>query len=263
MDNIRKLPAQLNTTWGLGHTINTNFQSLEQLYTDLKHAFGGLNFIQLYGSIPYAETTDSDTLTKTNVSISGNKIDFSALPSTTPGSAYLANRNIYHDLELWNKGEAGQKHRWLPMGTFIVSTNNGWETYNPVYTTYIYAPASLECIAYDDDINEYKMRYTYQELPISYNGSVVWIETTYMDTKQIYQWDDIYISGVGPKNISVPLWYTYPAGWVITTLIDPSGETYPLSYIKNWNNLTFSFYATMTGQYKISIDYGLRPKQIS
>lgn len=53
MDNIRKLPAQLNTTQGLGHTINTNFQSLEQLYTDLKYAFGGLNFIQLYGEIPY------------------------------------------------------------------------------------------------------------------------------------------------------------------------------------------------------------------
>lgn len=254
MDNIRKLPAQLNTTEWLGHTINTNFQSLEQLYTDLKYAFGGLNFIQLYGNIPYGirkgETTYDNGVT-TNVA--SYELDYANFPSITPGSAYLANYNIIDGNNQLGLG-------WvIKMGTFIVSTNDGWKSYNPVQTTHIYCPTNVD-VAMEKDW-EYKLTYKYNLVDISTDNNIESSSITmnYLDINQTEECDNI-TAWVVWKN-PITLNNSYPTAGLAVRLEGPDGEVDYLSYtVLSNSQIQVEFFPTTSGPYKIHIHYGYRPQ---
>ena len=263
---MNKLPANLKTEKNntFGQTINANFDSLENLYQELKYAFGGLNFIQLYGEVPYKGSGASGTLSETGMFITGYELDYSAFKTTVPGTTYLALKNI-HDLqkELGNSvGEAAQDGtRWLPIGTFIVSTNDGWRSYNPVYTTHIYQPSTLVCKGYNPNTSEYTMEYTYEQVPISSESILKSVTTTYIDTTQTEK-IEIEKDDLGQEKIeTILLKYAYPTSGVNVRLIDPSRESSLITYEKIENDyIQVKFFPVVDGEYIICIDYGLRPE---
>ena len=254
MDNIRKLPAQLNTTWGLGHTINTNFKSLEELYRDLKVAFASLNFIQFYGEIPYIDEDVElnyweDKPQNSITEFKGKILNYKDFDSTVPGSAYLAMTNIV-DVEwelIW------LKDKQIPQGTFIVSTIKGWKTYNPVYTTNIYKPKSLLCTGYDN--GKYEMTYTYDFLPVAQQDSAT-ITTTYIDTTEKFTND----YSIWEHKIFLTLSYPLSPTGVNVRLIDPEKDSSLLTYRRvNETQIMVTFFAVIDGTYSICVDYGIRP----
>lgn len=251
---MKKLPTQLNTTWSLGNTINTNFQSLEQLYTDLKYAFGGLNFIQLYGNIPYWEK-ESETTTENGVTtnVASYYLNYSKFPSTTPGSTYLASSNIID-----NNNELGLG-RVIPMGTFIVSTNDGWKPYNPVFTTHIYRPVDVS-VSMEQDW-EYKLKYNYDliEIPKDKNTESSSITMEYLDINETIRCEEIVAWKQWSKTITLK--NSYPTSGLAVRLEGPDGEVDYLGYTVLGNNqIRVKFYPTESGPYKIHIHYGYRPR---
>lgn len=112
------------------------------------------------------------------MNFTGKALDYDSFPSTAPGSAFLATTNIVDEF-----GElSGLEYRQIPIGTFIVSTNNGWRSYNPVYTTQIYRPKSLECTSYEGGV--YAMKYNYETVPVGFEGEEADIVTNYIETTQ-------------------------------------------------------------------------------
>lgn len=253
---MNKLPANLNTTWNLGHTINTNFQTLEQLYKDLKYAFGGLNFIQLYGEIPtlnsYTDTTVKDGVT---YQYKCYDIDFASFPSKTPGSAYLASVNIIDKNDELQKG----KNYVILMGTFIVSTNEGWKVYNPVRTTHVFQPMSTQTTKAEGD-GRYVVTYNYKlyELPSNNNNITSTLTMDFIDNDQIEEYS---ISSVWHVQKNIKLKRKYPVAGINVSLTDSTGEVNPISHTKiDDDNITVGFWAAIQGNYKVLIKYGYGPR---
>jgi hypothetical protein len=205
------------------------------------------------------ENIEIKTIGLTTYTSTSAEVDVDGFPSTTPGSAYLADRNLIDTTGkiLGNSGEV------IYIGTFIVSTNDGWKTYNPVYTTHIFRPNSAVINQKDD--GTYTTTYQYNLINItdenynSQNFSAASVDVDYIDT------DNTVISFT-PSNYSkewkdfIHLDHPCPRGGLTVRLQDPLGEVNPISYkwISN-TKIEVSFWPAITGTYSILIKYGYRP----